>query len=299
MFYDYSHQFYNECNQILKDKTYNEFPLVRLFSSYEEQNTWLSKAPTKQFTHILSEKEKKIKHVKNDFGNGILKKSAKLNASTFLENIKEYFLYKNKYREESFSFENIYKDGHQFKMGEDRFKYLISCQGPFLDALNPFHYLPLIPNKGEILEIHSSQLPQYILSRGIFTIPMGENKFRIGATYNKRDLTKKTTDMARLELVSKLNKMLCQNDIKIQNHIYGFRPTTIDRKPLVGRHPVIKNAFIFNGMGSKSILMAPLLGKQLVEYILFGKKLPEVIDVSRFDHYFSAQHHQLCSKLVT
>ena len=44
---------------------------------------------------------------------------------------------------------------------------------------------------------------------------------------------------------------------------------------LIGNHPILKNAFIFNGMGSKSILMAPLLGKQLIEHILFDKKLSE------------------------
>ena len=104
---------------------------------------------------------------------------------------------------------------------------------------------------------------------------------------------------ARVELLSKVKKFLPQNDFKIINQKYGFRPTTIDRKPLIGNHPILKNAFIFNGMGSKSILMAPLLGKQLIEHILFDKKLSETVNVSRFDHYFSAQHKELCSKLVT
>ena len=68
---------------------------------------------------------------------------------------------------------------------------------------------------------------------------------------------------------------------------------------MIGKHPILKNTFIFNGMGSKSILMAPLLAKQLIEHILFDKKLAEAVNVSRFAHYFSAQHKELCSKLVT
>ncbi|MBJ11268.1 MAG: hypothetical protein CMP66_07440 [Flavobacteriales bacterium] len=297
--YDYSHQFYTKCNEILSDKTYCEFPLIRLFQSYEEQNNWLSKVSSKPFVNVLSEKEEKFKEIINPFGNGRLKKSAKLDASAFLKIVKLYFERQNKIREESFSIKNLQKDGDFYERGNDLFRHIIFCQGPFIDPFNPFSYLPIIPNKGEILEIQSQLLPQFILSKGVFSIPTAEDKFILGATYNHRDLTEIITEKARVELFSKVKKFLPHNDFKIINQKYGFRPTTIDRKPLIGNHPILKNTFIFNGMGSKSILMAPLLGKQLIEHILFGKKLSETVSVSRFDHYFSAQHKELCSKLVT
>ena len=60
MLYDYSHEFYSKCNKILSEKTYWEFPLIRLFQSYEEQNTWLSKVSTNTFIHVLSDKEEKF-----------------------------------------------------------------------------------------------------------------------------------------------------------------------------------------------------------------------------------------------
>ena len=297
--YDYSHQFYTKCNEILRNKTYCEFPLIRLFQSYEEQNNWLSKVSSKPFVNVLSEREEKFKVINNPFGNGRLKKSAKLDASAFLKNVKLYFKRQNKIREELFSIENLKKDGGFYKRGNDLFKHIIFCQGPFVEPFNPFSYLPIIPNKGEILEIQSKILPQLILSKGVFSIPTVEDKFIVGATYNHRDLSEKITEDARKELILKIEKFLPQKKIKIINQKYGFRPTTIDRKPMIGNHPILKNAFIFNGMGSKSILMAPLLGKQLIEHILFDKKLSETVNVSRFDHYFSAQHKELCSKLVT
>ena len=297
--YDYSHKFYSKCNEILSEKTYWEFPLIRLFQSYEEQNNWLSKVSTKPYIHVLSDKEEKFNNIHNQFGNGRLKKSAKLDAKAFLENVKLYFGRQNKYREESFSIKSIHKDGYYYKKGNDLFKNIIYCQGPFVDAFNPFSYLPIIPNKGEILEIQSQIIPQFILSKGVFSIPVDKDKFILGATYNHKDLSKQVTNNARLELISKINKLLPQNDFYIINQKYGFRPTTIDRKPMIGKHPILKNTFIFNGMGSKSILMAPLLAKQLIEHILFDKKLAEAVNVSRFAHYFSAQHKELCSKLVT
>ena len=150
MLYDYSHEFYSKCNKILSEKTYWEFPLIRLFQSYEEQNTWLSKVSTNTFIHVLSDKEEKFKKINNQFGNGRLKKSAKLDTKAFLKNVKLYFERQNNYREESFSIKHIHKDGYYYKKGDDLFKYIIFCQGHFLDAINPFNYLPIIPNKGEI-----------------------------------------------------------------------------------------------------------------------------------------------------
>ena len=70
--YDYSHQFYTKCNEILSDKTYCEFPLIRLFQSYEEQNNWLSKVSSKPFVNVLSEREEKFKEINKLYNLGMV-----------------------------------------------------------------------------------------------------------------------------------------------------------------------------------------------------------------------------------
>ena len=37
-------------------------------------------------------------------------------------------------------------------------------------------------------------------------------------------------------------------------------------------------------MGSKSVLMAPLLGKHLLDHILFNKKIPDLVDIKRYEN---------------
>ena len=43
-----------------------------------------------------------------------------------------------------------------------------------LVKINFFNYLPIIPNKGELLEVRSSLLPDYILNNGVFSLPTEE-----------------------------------------------------------------------------------------------------------------------------
>ena len=111
--------------------------------------------------------------------------------------------------------------------------------------------------------------------------------------------TLKITKESKDKLLANLSKIIPIENIKVKNQTYGFRPTTLDRKPFLGEHPVIKNAYIFNGMGSKSVLMAPLLGKYLLNHILFNKKIPDLVDIKRYENYFTVHEKEIYHKLVT
>ena len=121
----------------------------------------------------------------------------------------------------------------------------------------------------------------------------------VGATYNHRDKNHNITKESKDKLLANLSKIIPIENIKVINQTYGFRPTTLDRKPFLGEHPIIKNAFIFNGMGSKSVLMAPLLGKQLLDHILYGKKIPDLVDIKRYENNFTEHEKEIYHKLVT
>ena len=85
----------------------------------------------------------------------------------------------------------------------------------------------------------------------------------------------------RLELIEKLEKVL---DIpyKIVDHYAGIRPATVDRRPLIGRHPEHSSAIIFNGFGSKGISLVPIHAKELVANLLEQKELHPEVKLDRF-----------------
>ncbi|MFL2623860.1 MAG: FAD-dependent oxidoreductase [Flavobacteriaceae bacterium] len=62
----------------------------------------------------------------------------------------------------------------------------------------------------------------------------------------------------------------------------GIRPTVIDRRPLVGQHRVHKNLYILNGLGSRGVLVAPTVAKNLIDFIEDEIQLSKDIDINRF-----------------
>jgi glycine/D-amino acid oxidase-like deaminating enzyme len=52
----------------------------------------------------------------------------------------------------------------------------------------------------------------------------------------------------------------------------GIRPSTKDRRPLMGKHPIDENHFLFNGLGSKGISSAPTLAKEMLDFLLHEQK---------------------------
>ena len=90
-------------------------------------------------------------------------------------------------------------------------------------------------------------------------------------------------------MLSKLEKIL-NLPYQILEHKAQIRATVVDRRPLLGNHPLNNKLFILNGMGTRGVLMAPLLSQWLYEYIENQSKLPEAVDVKRFEiNYFRNQ----------
>ena len=83
------------------------------------------------------------------------------------------------------------------------------------------------------------------------------------------------------EILEKLQKVISCS-FKVVHQRAGIRPTVVDRRPLVGQHKTHKNLFVLNGLGSRGVLIAPSVAKDLIAYIEDGVPLPDEIDINRF-----------------
>lgn len=281
-FSHYSKSFYEKLDKSLKTQNFKSIPLIRLFSSFEEQNNWIGKSGSNIYKNHLGSESFKLNNIINQYGNGEVKTAYHLNVKSFIHSSKKFFKTKTKLINEAFETDKLKKEEGLFNYQGISAKYVIMCEGVNAAKNKLFNNIPIIPNKGELLEIEAKQLPNIILSKGIFTLPTINNNFTIGSTYDHVDSSQIITQKAKNELLNKFKKITNSNDFKVINQKYGFRPTTIDRKPIIGQHLSIRNLFIFNGMGSKAVLMAPLLAKELIDHIISNKKLDPVINSSRF-----------------
>ena len=159
---------------------------------------------------------------------------------------------------------------------------IIYCEG-FNAINNPyFSYLPFSPVKGELLDVEIQSIDiQEIINQGVFVIPLGNDVYRLGATYSWHELDFLPTEQGRADLMEKYQKLM-KPEMKILSHRAGVRPATKDRRPFIGMHPEVENIGIFNGLGSKGVSLAPFFAHQFVEFLVNHKELHQEVNINRF-----------------
>ena len=176
----------------------------------------------------------------------------------------------------------ITKDGVRY--GKIEAKYIVFTQGIGLVSNPRFSFIPLQKTKGELMIIECEDLQEKsIIHGGVFMIPLSNNRYRIGSTYNWRDQGEGPTTRARISLQTKLNKIISAPYLIISQSA-GFRPTTPDRRPVIGVHPKFPQLAICNGMGSRGVLQAPFSAGLLYDHIENGTPIPQEINLNRFKH---------------
>jgi len=119
------------------------------------------------------------------------------------------------------------------------------------------------------------------LKSAVFVMPLGEDLYKVGATFNWTDKTNDPTEGGRAELVEKLRKVI-SCEFEVRDHEAGVRPTTQDRRPLVGIHPRHPRLALLNGLGTRGVMTAPFVAKQLADLLESGVPLDPEIDIARF-----------------
>lgn len=159
---------------------------------------------------------------------------------------------------------------------------IIDCTG--YRALNDplWSWLPIEPSKGEILDVTIPGLGlEEILTNGTWILPIGEDRYRIGATHDWDDHDPQPTEQARSYLLESARRMVSQ-EIIVTGQRAALRPSTKFKRPLVGRHPHDHQRYTLNGLGTKGALQGPYAATQLAACILDGSEPHEEINVSRW-----------------
>ena len=149
-----------------------------------------------------------------------------------------------------------------------------------------FNYLPIKSLKGEYLIINAPKLSSdFILKSSIYIIPLQKEVFWVGSTFDFNDKSQKKTKKVYNFLLSKLNSFISV-PFEVIDHKIGFRPVVKDRRPILGRHPKYDNLILFNGLGTRGLMLAPLLSKWLYEYISEDKELYNEISINRYEELY-------------
>lgn len=281
---DYLDDFYNQIEQRTGVKINFPLPLLRKFFSIEEQNNWFIAADQPKMTPFLSTKicVKSIPGIEAPFNYGRVLRTGYLDTAVFLDSYQSFLANSNLLSKQTFDHSKLSVEDDCVKYGDIAAKKIIFAEGFGMHANPYFNYLPLDGTKGELFVIKAPDLKlEEIINTSVFILPLGNDLFKVGATYNWKDKTDLPTDEGREELISRIKEiLLC--DFEIVEHYAGVRPTVKDRKPLLGNHEVYKKLFILNGLGTRGVMLGPYAANILFQFAEYETEIPLHYSINRF-----------------
>lgn len=287
-FLPFAKSFYADLEEKTASKFYIDMPIRRLFSTEQEANEWKKKQDLFEFSNYMnpiSEADLNFNDAKNTFGTGRVKNSAFVDTKVFVSSNLDYFNKKGKIRQENIDYNLLNVENGTYK--DEKFDSFVFCEGKD-NLYNPwFSILPITQTKGEVLTIsingiHCSES----LNRKCFLLPLENDKFKVGSTYVWDTDNTEITEKGKEQILNNL-KSITDLPAEVLHQEAGVRPTTIDRRPICGKHPKFDKLFIFNGLGAKGYLITPKLMMEFVEFLLDGKELNKEVSIDRYHHLFS------------
>ncbi len=277
--------FYKKAEQQTSSTFLTERNIIKLFYEEQEKTLWQKKEQAELHTFLnpnfISTNNLNFQNAMLTREVGIVERSGNLDVSKFINTSKLFF---NKlYTEETVDYKQLAINENFVSYKNKTYSNIIFAEGHLVKHNPFFNFIPLNPAKGELLHIehNSLNIQNYILNKDCFVFNAHTNNFIIGATYNWSELNDTPTEKAKTELLTKFN-FLVTNNYKVLQQKAGVRPASIDRRPIVGQHPKHKNLWVFNGLGTKGVMLAPFFAKQLINFYLNKEMLNLEVDVKRF-----------------
>lgn len=279
----YAKSIYKELEELLGISFFYETELYKFMISEEDIQLWNKRKSDPEYQDYLGD----IIPLNHDslntpYGVGVIKNSCWMDVPKFIRAFRNYLISKEILLNQEFEIDesalvdSIYFDDNQANR-------IIFCEG-YRAVHNPlFKQVNFSTAKGEHLLIYTDELAcNQILSKNIYIIPKGDNHYNVGSTFIWDDLSEDVTESGRKELLDKLDRMLNCN-YEIIEEKAAIRPTMIDRRPVIGQLQKYKNVYIFNGLGTKGVSLAPYFSNYFVSGLEGGRYDISEISINRFD----------------
>lgn len=169
-----------------------------------------------------------------------------------------------------------------FAINEHPNSTVIWCNGYESQSLFSSDKNPFLAAKGEHLfcEIPSLSTKEAIISGEVAISPtLQPDIYYVGATFEWNFSHKNPTPEKRKEIETKLRSFL-KLPYKVTDHKAAIRPTTKDRRPLIGK--LNDKQYIFNGFGTKGMSLTAYFADIFTQHILHHSPLPDEVNPLRF-----------------
>lgn len=277
----FAESFYQNAEIYLGEKFLHRMSILKGIDSGEELQTWNKRQNDPgliDFVHPFSNQlfQNSI-DCKEIFPAGFL------DVKKFIDCYRSRLIQDRRIDREEFKYEELLIENDFIFYKTLKAKKIIFCEGVNATQNPWFSEIQFLPAKGEILTVFCEGLPaDHILMKEKFLIPVEKNIFKTGSNYDWSFENDLPTEKIRAELENALRKMI-DGDFEIINHEAAIRPTMKDRRPVLGIHPDCAQIGIFNGLGTKGVMLAPYFARQFFDSLSQKiKSFPREVDIKRF-----------------
>lgn len=255
----YAHILYKEIENLLGTQFFHGKPYIKLNVSEKIAHYTQARLADPEYQQLITPFEHKLgsKRV-----NGIaINQAGYLDIPTMLNTYRAYLNNLGCYKEEQFDEDHLVVHSNSIIYKDIKAERIIFCNG--LDAKNNrfFSHLNFNPTKGELITIRMNKDINSIMSGNVFLLPIGNNLFHVGATYERHYQNDQPTQEGRNWLINELSLIL-DEPYEIVDHKAGIRPTTFGHQPFIGWHKEYDNVGVFSGFGSKGVSLIPFYAKR-------------------------------------
>ncbi len=279
---------YKEFETLMGKEFLFEMPFYEILESVGDMNDWDVRSEKFELPFIEEDLKIELPALLKNSRAKVLKQnySGYLDTNVFLDLSAKYFAKLNSIRRETYVHGDLHVHDDHVVYAARKYKCIVFCTGNSITDNPDFAFLPMKASKGETIIVRCDDLKiDGILHQSIFIQPLGDGLFRLGATFIWIWDDETPSQNAVDELMQKF-KTITGFDAEFVSASAGIRPSAHDRRPYMGEHPTIKNLFVFSGLGTKGVLLGPLLSKQLADNILNQTPLHPEASVNRLKKYF-------------
>ena len=282
--------FYRGLEETLGGQFFYPLALHKVFTSDNERQQWerlMGEEDHEDLLKAITDKDD-LPGIKTPHGTGEVGNAGRLDLAGITGSFNQYLAEKEMLLAEAFDYSLLESDNGTVGYKDITAKQLIFCEGHGAQGNPFFNWLPFVPAKGELLTIKADDLKLGAIVNGkVVLVPLGSGLYRVGSTYEWNDLSTEPTEEARADLLARLEETITV-PYEVVDHFAGIRPTVRDRRPFIGQHPQHGSLYIFNGLGTKGVALAPFFADQLADHLMEDKSLDDEVNIERYSRYFSA-----------
>lgn len=265
----------------------HQFPILKPITTEDDLGEWKQVIQEGRLAPYVESVELGVPKgpFKNEFiASTTIRNGGFLRIGNMLLAYRDYLKKKGLLVQEQFDHDALKITGSGVEYGGINADRIVFSEGRFISENPYFSWVPFKPTKGQILTVKTdgSLTADRIYNQQFLLFPTEEKDvFKLGATYEWDKLDEIPTKASTEDLLYKAEKVL-NVKFEVLEEKAAIRPTVVDRRPVLGVHPEHKNLFLFNGMGTKGVMIAPYFAKQLVEHIYTGIEIDSEANLNRF-----------------